>query len=181
MSFITFVVDTWKWTTGGDFTTMYAWEWEQHFDQHPDDWESRLVYSDWLEEKYLQDEAEGQRYLANLKVMPGPPCALGLGSGDEATWFCAGMERCFWIFPDSKKLPVVRIGLTTRKDYHVHGEWCIALSLFQYLDGYIVDGRNNGKWNDNLSHSNYARSYINRVEAEKALSRALKKLRENKS
>ena len=45
-------------------------DWEAQLDKSPDDWDLRLVYADWLEEEGLQDLAGAQRWLAREQKHP---------------------------------------------------------------------------------------------------------------
>lgn len=42
----------------------------QHLDTHPEDWTTRLVYADWLEEQGRYAEAECQRWMVRKKRKP---------------------------------------------------------------------------------------------------------------
>lgn len=41
-----------------------------HLDQHPDDWDHRLVFGDWLEEQGRLPEAEAQRWMSQNRKHP---------------------------------------------------------------------------------------------------------------
>jgi uncharacterized protein (TIGR02996 family) len=45
-------------------------QWAIHLDSNPEDWESRRVYADWLEESGDDDMARCQRWMARTETAP---------------------------------------------------------------------------------------------------------------
>lgn len=131
-------------------------DWELILDQTPEDWDTRLVYSDWLEENDCYYPALAQRWLAENKKTPGPACVIE-AKWHEASWFCNDVAGQSWLFKDYRRHTVL-------------ARWCIDARLFLNLTRYVVEGRR-----DRGHHNFYAKSWNSRREAEQAIARELER------
>jgi uncharacterized protein (TIGR02996 family) len=61
---------------------------QAHLDQHPDDWDHRRVFSDWLEEQGRLPEAETQKWMAQNQKHPR--FLGGTGTTDSWLWGAEG-------------------------------------------------------------------------------------------
>jgi len=71
---------------------------EPHFefllDRNPSDWDTRLLYADWLEEQGLNVRANGQRWQARERKCPKLSNMFGLWYWVDLRHFCPG--ACEW-------------------------------------------------------------------------------------
>ncbi len=134
-------------------------EFESALDDHPDDWPTRLVYADWLDENDDHILAFAQRWMARRQKyayassanesLPGPP------NRHVWDWWTEGDSPSFL---DHAKLPIMVRDFLPRPD-EANDRW-------------------GGRW---LIGGCHYREFLTRIDAERALAVALASAREELS
>lgn len=119
-------------------------------DQTPEDWSLRAVYADELEERG-DPFCAVQRWLAETKRCPGPPCVLEAGA-HERSWFRETKAGTLWTFPGLESR-IIQLG------------WSLPSVIFVLLRGHIGPAERR----DRGFHNAVAKSWQSRREAEQAI------------